>query len=169
ARMRAAGCIIVGKTNVPEFGLGSHTFNSVFGPTVNAYDAGRSAGGSSGGAAVSLATAMLPVADGGDYMGSLRNPAAWNNVFGFRPSQGRVPTLPERDAFHGNVSTLGPMGRAVLDVALLLGTQAGEDRRVPGSLGGRLDELATVEAARATLDADAGLAGVRVGWLGDLD
>src|SRR6185312_16345621 len=108
------------------------------------------------------------VADGGDYMGSLRNPAAWNNVFGFRPSQGRVPTLPERDAFHGNVSTLGPMGRAVLDVALLLGTQAGEDRRVPGSLGGRLDELATVEAARTTLDADAGLAGVRVGWLGDL-
>lgn len=167
-RMRAAGCIVIGKTNVPEFGLGSHTFNPVFGPTGNAYDPRRTAGGSSGGAAVALATSMLPVADGSDYMGSLRNPAAWNNVFGFRPSRGRVPSLPERDGFLGGLATEGPMGRRVLDVALLLGTQAGEDRRVPGSLSGRLDELATVDRARSTLAADAGLDGVRVGWLGDL-
>ncbi len=168
SRMRAAGCIVIGKTNVPEFGLGSHTFNEVFGPTRNAYDQARTAGGSSGGAAVGLATAMLPVADGSDYMGSLRNPAAWNNVFGFRPSRGRVPAFPERDAFLGGLGTEGPMGRHVLDVALLLGTQAGEDRRVPGSLSGRLDELDGVERARSTLDAAGGLRGVRVGWLGDL-
>jgi amidase len=89
--MKAAGCIVIGKTNTPEFGLGSHTFNEVFGATRNAYDPAKSAGGSSGGAAVALATRMLAVADGSDFMGSLRNPAAWNNVFGMRPSQGRVP------------------------------------------------------------------------------
>lgn len=94
ARIRAAGAVIIGKTNTPEFGLGSHTFNDVFGATGNAYDPGRSAGGSSGGAAVVLALGMLPVADGSDFMGSLRNPAGWNNVFGFRPSQGRVPAAP---------------------------------------------------------------------------
>ena len=93
-RAKAAGCIVIGKTNTPEFGLGSHTFNEVFGATRNAFDATKSAGGSSGGAAVALATRMLPVADGSDSMGSLRNPAAWNNVFGFRPSQGRVPAWP---------------------------------------------------------------------------
>ncbi|MFT3853384.1 MAG: amidase [Ilumatobacteraceae bacterium] len=167
-RMRAAGCLIVGKTNVPEFGLGSHTFNEVFGPTRNPYDTSRTPGGSSGGAAVALATSMLPVADGSDYMGSLRNPAAWCNVFGFRPSRGRVPAFPERDGFLGGLATEGPMGRRVLDVALLLGTQAGEDRRVPGSLSGRLDELATIEPARRALDAGGGLRGTRVGWLGDL-
>jgi len=169
SRMKRAGCIVIGKTNVPEFGLGSHTFNDVFGTTANAYDSSRSAGGSSGGAAVALATRMLPVADGSDYMGSLRNPAAWNNVFGFRPSRGRVPSWPERDAFLGGLSTEGPMGRSVLDLALLLGTQAGEDVRVPWSLSGRLDELGSVERARATLDARTSLTGVRVGWLGDLD
>ena len=93
-RMKGAGCIVIGKTNVPEFGLGSHTFNDVFGTTRNPFDLTRTAGGSSGGAAVALATHMLPVADGSDYMGSLRNPAAWNDVFGFRPSQGRVPGVP---------------------------------------------------------------------------
>ena len=86
-RMKAAGCIVIGKTNTPEFGLGSHTFNEVFGVTRNAFDASKSAGGSSGGAAVALATHMLSVADGSDFMGSLRNPAGWNNVFGLRPSQ----------------------------------------------------------------------------------
>ena len=96
ARMKGAGCIVIGKTNVPEFGLGSHTFNEVFGTTVNAYDVTKSAGGSSGGAAVALALGLLPVADGSDFMGSLRNPAAWNNVFGMRPSQGRVPMWPRR-------------------------------------------------------------------------
>jgi amidase len=87
-RMKAAGCIVIGKTNTPEFGLGSHTFNEVFGVTRNAYDRSKSAGGSSGGAAVALATRMLAVADGSDFMGSLRNPAAWNNVFGSGRARG---------------------------------------------------------------------------------
>ena len=134
ARMRAAGAIVVGKTNVPEFGLGSHTFNAVFGATRNAFDRSRSAGGSSGGAAVALATRMLPVADGSDSMGSLRNPAAWNNVYGFRPSQGRVPFWPAHDAWVTHFGTEGPMGRTVRDVALLLDVQAGYDPRVPLSL-----------------------------------
>jgi amidase len=167
SRMKRAGCIVVGKTNVPEFGLGSHTFNPVFGATRNAYDPTRSAGGSSGGAAVALATRMLPVADGSDYMGSLRNPAAWNHVFGFRPSQGRVPSYPTRDAYLAQLGTEGPMGRSVLDVAMLLGTQAGFDRRDPLSLSGGLPEFATVADARVTLDIDP--EGIRVGWLGDLD
>ena len=110
---------------------------------------------------------MLPVADGSDYMGSLRNPAAWNNVFGFRPSQGRVPNLPERDAYLAQLGTEGPMGRTVLDVALLLGSQAGYHPASPLSLSGRLDEFATVAGARTALTADP--AGTRVGWLGDLD
>src|SRR5271156_183566 len=93
-RLRGAGAIIIGKTNTPEFGLGSHTYNPVYGATRNAFDPTRSAGGSSGGAAVSLALRMLPVADGSDYGGSLRNPAGWNNVFGFRTSVGLVPTSP---------------------------------------------------------------------------
>ena len=166
-RMKTAGCTVIGKTNVPEFGLGSHTFNDVFGTTRNPFDLTRTAGGSSGGAAVALAMHMLPVADGSDYMGSLRNPAAWNNVFGFRPSQGRVPGGPERDSFLAQLGTEGPMGRTVLDVALLLGTQAGYDAGSPLSLSGRLDEFATVAAARRTLDAGQGE--ICVGWLGDLD
>lgn len=166
ARMKAAGCIVIGKTNVPEFGLGSHTFNDVFGPTRNAFDHTRSAGGSSGGAAVALATHMLPVADGSDYMGSLRNPAAWNGVYGFRPSQGRVPAWPERDVYLAHLSTEGPMGRNVLDVALLLGVQAGFDARCPLSIPGRLEEFASIPAATAALAAD--VIGARIGWLGDL-
>lgn len=167
ARIRSAGAIIIGKTNVPEFGLGSNTFNPVFGATANPYDPSKVAGGSSGGAAVALATRMLPVADGSDYMGSLRNPAGWCNVVGFRPSQGRVPAFPARDAYTGQCATDGPMGRRVLDVALLLGTQAGWDRRAPLSVAGRLDEFTTVDRARSALDGD--MSGVRVGWLADLD
>lgn len=91
ARLRDAGVVFIGKTNTPELGLGSHTFNPVFGATRNAYDPSKSAGGSSGGAAVGLALHMLPLADGSDYGGSLRNPAGWNNVYGFRTSIGRVP------------------------------------------------------------------------------
>ncbi len=166
-RMKSAGCIVIGKTNVPEFGLGSHTFNDVFGTTRNPFDLTRTAGGSSGGAAVALATRMLPVADGSDYMGSLRNPAAWNDVFGFRPSQGRVPGVPERDSFLAQLATEGPMGRTVLDIALLLGTQAGYDRGSPLSLSGRLDEFSTVADTRAALDLEP--SGMRVGWLADLD
>src|SRR6516165_1237965 len=145
-RMKTAGCIVVGKTNTPEFGLGSHTFNEVFGVTRNAFDPTKSAGGSSGGAAVALATHMLAVADGSDFMGSLRNPAAWNNVFGFRPSQGRVPAWPAEDVWVAQLSTLGPMGRTVRDVAQLLDVQAGYDPRQPLSLD-------TQERFAASLDA----------------
>src|SRR5437762_10771990 len=159
-RMKAAGCIVIGKTNTPEFGLGSHTFNEVFGVTRNAYDPSRSAGGSSGGAAVALATRMLPVADGSDFMGSLRNPAAWNNVFGFRPSQGRVPTWPSQDVWVTQLSTDGPMARTVLDVALLLEVQSGYDPHVPLSLGGNERFAQSLHEYNASK--------VRIGWLRDL-
>ncbi|MEO7115333.1 MAG: amidase [Caldimonas sp.] len=162
ARMKAAGCIIVGKTNTPEFGFGSHTFNEVFGVTRNAFDPSKSAGGSSGGAAVALATRMLSVADGSDTMGSLRNPAGWNNVFGFRPSQGRVPSWPAADAFVTHVGTEGPMARNVRDLALLLDVQAGYDPRAPLS-------LATEPSFADRLENDASSSGtLRIGWLGDL-
>ena len=108
SRIKASGAIVIGKTNTPEFGLGSHTFNEVFGPTRNAWNPGKSAGGSSGGAAVALAQRMLPVADGSDFMGSLRNPAGWNHVFGLRPSQGRVPLSPAQDVFTAQLTTEGP-------------------------------------------------------------
>jgi len=160
-RMKAAGCIVIGKTNTPEFGLGSHTFNEVFGVTRNAFDRTKSAGGSSGGAAVALATHMLPVADGSDFMGSLRNPAGWNDVYGFRPSQGRVPRWPAADVWVALLSTEGPMARTVKDVAALLDVQAGWDARVPLS-------IATKEAYAAQTD-DLDPRGVRIGWLGDLD
>ena len=159
-RMKAAGCIVIGKTNTPEFGLGSHTFNEVFGVTRNAYDRSKSAGGSSGGAAVALATRMLAVADGSDFMGSLRNPAGWNNVFGMRPSQGRVPASAAPDVWVTQLSTEGPMGRTVRDVALLLEVQAGYDVSAPLSLAGR------PRFAEALDDFD--LKRVRIGWLGDL-
>ena len=134
-RLRAAGAIFIGKTNTPEFGLGSHTYNPVYGLTRNAYDMTRSAGGSSGGAAVSLALRMLPVADGSDYGGSLRNPAGWNGVFGFRTSIGRVPN-DARDAWLPSMGVSGPMARNVTDLALLLSVQAGFDARAPLSLEG---------------------------------
>ena len=159
-RMRASGCIVIAKTNTPEFGLGSHTFNEVFGITRNAFDASKSAGGSSGGAAVALALHMLPVADGSDFMGSLRNPAAWNNVFGLRPSQGRVPQWPVADVWVAQLGTEGPMGRTVEDVARLLDVQAGPDARLPLSLAQHAsfaDGLGGVEGS-----------GARIGWLGDL-
>src|ERR1700674_2428119 len=134
-RLRQAGAIFIGKTNTPEFGLGSNTYNPIYGATLNAYDQSRSAGGSSGGAAVALALRMLPVADGSDHAGSLRNPAGWNNVFGFRTSYGRVPS-DGRDAFMLSMGVLGPMARNVPDLALLLSVQAGYDARVPLSIGG---------------------------------
>lgn len=131
ARLRAAGAIVIGKTNTPEFGLGSHTFNPVHGSTKNPYDTSKSAGGSSGGAAVALATGMLSIADGSDMMGSLRNPAGWNNVYGMRPSWGLVPAHPEGESFMSQLSTDGPMARAPADLAALLDTMAGPDPRVP--------------------------------------
>lgn len=161
ARMKAAGCIVIGRTNVPEFALGSHTFNSVHGTTVNAFDTTKSAGGSSGGAAVALATRMLAVADGSDFMGSLRNPAGWNNVFGMRPSQGRVPQWPVQDAWIAQLSTEGPMARNVPDLARLLAIQSGWDARAPLSIA------ADGRAFEQPLDSDP--AGLRIGWLGDLD
>ena len=159
ARMREAGAIVIGKTNTPEFGLGSHTYNTVFGITRNAYAPERSAGGSSGGAAVALALGMLPVADGSDMMGSLRNPAAFNNVFGFRPSQGRVPHGPMPEVFVQQLATEGPMGRTVTDVARLLSTQAGYDPRVPLSLADEPRDFG--------LDLQQDCSGLRLGWLGD--
>ena len=133
ARLRAAGTIALGKTNVPEFAAGSHTFNPVFGTTRNPYDRTRSAGGSSGGAAAALATGMCPIADGSDFGGSLRNPAAFCNVVGLRPSIGRVPTHPDPLPWH-NLGVGGPLARSVDDVALLLSVIAGPDPRVPVSL-----------------------------------
>jgi len=162
ARMKAAGCIVIGKTNMPELGLGSHTFNTLFGATPNAWDTAVSAGGSSGGAAVALAQRMLPVADGSDFMGSLRNPAGWNHIFGIRPSQGRVPYGPGADVWVDQLGTEGPMARSVRDLARLLATQSGHDPRQPLSINGALD----VSAIRYTPDA---LQGLRVGWLGDLE
>lgn len=132
-RMRAAGAITIGKTNVPEFAAGSHTFNPVFGATRNPYDPSRSAGGSSGGAAAALACGMQPLADGSDMGGSLRNPASYCNVVGFRPSPGRVPTWPEETAW-ATMAVQGPMARNVADTALLLSVMAGPDPRSPISL-----------------------------------
>ena len=165
-RMKAAGCIVIGKTNVPEFGLGSHTFNDVFGATRNAYDASKSAGGSSGGAAVALALHMLPVADGSDFMGSLRNPAAWNNIFGLRPSQGRVPAWPAADVWVSQLGTEGPMGRTVEDVARLLDVQAGPDVRVPLALGAHAPFAASLGGIHGIRGIDG--QPVRIGWLGDV-
>jgi amidase len=132
-RLRAAGAITIGKTNVPEFGAGSQTFNPVFGATRNPWDPGKTCGGSSGGAAVALATGMVPIADGSDMGGSLRNPANFCNVVGFRPSPGRVPDVPTSMGW-ASLAVLGPMGRTVEDVALLLSAIAGPDPRAPISL-----------------------------------
>ena len=167
ARMKGAGCIVVAKTNLPEFGLGSHTFNNVFGATQNAWDAGVTAGGSSGGAAVALAQRLLPVADGSDFMGSLRNPAAWNHVFGLRPSQGRVPLWPALDTWVSQLPTEGPMARNVRDLAKLLAIQAGHDPRVPLSIAqGPQDFLADRDGGAAIAHS---VRGLRIGWLADLD
>ncbi len=119
-RLRAAGAIIIGKTNVPQFGLGSHSKNPVFGVTRNPHDLSRSAGGSSGGAAAALATGMVSLADGSDMMGSLRNPAAWCDVYGFRPTVGLVPGDVGEETFAARLSTRGPMARSVADLELLL-------------------------------------------------
>lgn len=162
ARMRAAGAIVIGKTNTPEFGLGSQSYNPVFGATRNAFDRTRTAGGSSGGAAAALAMRMLPVADGSDMMGSLRNPAAFNDVIGFRPSFGRVPGL-AADPFGQQLATNGPMGRTIADVARLLEIQSGFDRRAPLSLGEPLRR--GTETVDTALELD--VRGLRIGWLGD--
>lgn len=159
ARLRDAGAIVIGKTNTPEFGLGSHTFNPVFGATANPYDTSVSCGGSSGGAAVALATGMLNIADGSDMMGSLRNPASWNNVYGLRPSVGLVPSEPKPngDTFMQHLATSGPMARNPRDLAAMLDTMAGPDPRQPFGLN----------LPMTLPDIDADIAGRKLGWLGD--
>ncbi|MEP1767575.1 MAG: amidase [Sulfitobacter sp.] len=157
ARLRAAGAIVIGKTNTPEFGLGSHTFNPVHGATTNPYDSTRSAGGSSGGAAAALATGMLSIADGSDMMGSLRNPAGWNNVYGMRPTWGTVPSDPVGDMFMHQLSTSGPMARSPADLAALLDVMTGADPRHPLSTS----SPATLNGITPAPDA------LRIGWLGD--
>jgi amidase len=159
-RLRKAGAIFIGKTNVPEFGLGSHTYNPVYGITGNAYDPTKSAGGSSGGAAVSLALRMVPVADGSDYGGSLRNPSGWNNVLGFRTSIGRIP-YDSHDTWLPTMSVPGPLARNVADLALLLSVQAGYDARVPLSLDG------DGKLFRGRLERS--FKGARIAWVGDFE
>lgn len=132
-RIRRAGVVVIGRTNVPEFAAGSHTFNPVFGTTYNPFDLRRSAGGSSGGAAAALASGMVPLADGSDMGGSLRNPASFNNVVGMRPGLGRVPEWPHYNAWE-TTSVEGPLARNVGDLALLLSVIAGPDPRVPLAL-----------------------------------
>jgi amidase len=160
-RMRAAGAIFVGRTNTPEFGLGSHSYNQLYGITRNPYAPDKCAGGSSGGAAVALATRMLPVADGSDMMGSLRNPAAYNNVFGLRPTGGTVPHGPAEDLFYQQLGVDGPMARSIPDLAMLLNVMAGPDARIPLSLNGT--------AGTFTQDLAHDFKGTRIGWLGDMN
>ena len=153
-RVRRAGAIVIGKTNTPEFGAGSQTFNALFGATRNPYDLTKTCGGSSGGAAVSLACGMLPLADGTDLGGSLRNPASFCNVVGFRPSPGRVARLHARRG--DNLGVHGPMARSVDDVALLFSVMAGPDARDPNSLP---------EAGTSFRDVpEVDLRGARVAW-----
>lgn len=132
-RIRGAGALIIGKTNVPEFAAGSNTINPVYGPTRNAYDLTRTVGGSTGGGAVALAAGMLPITDGSDTGGSCRNPGAWNNVIGFRPSMGRVP-FDYPVGFLLRLPTVGPMARTVSDAAFMLTVIAGPDYRDPVSI-----------------------------------
>ncbi len=158
-RLQGAGAITIGKTNTPEFGAGSQTYNEVFGATHNPYDLSKTCGGSSGGAAVALAAGLLPIADGSDFGGSLRNPAAFCNVVGFRPSPGRVPSYPAMMAWW-NLSVVGPMARTVGDVALMLSAIAGPDRRVPISI--------PEDGARFTAPLQRDFSGTRVAWSADL-
>lgn len=160
-RARKAGAIMIGKSNMPEFGVGSHTYNTLYGTTYNAWNKKLSAGGSSGGAAVAVAQRMLPVADGSDMMGSIRNPAGWNNLAGIRPSIGRVPLGPMPDVFYTQIVTEGPIGRTVADVALLLSVQAGWDNRLPLSID--------ADPAVFAQSLDREFKGARIGYLGDLN
>jgi len=159
-RIRHQGAIFIGKTNVPEFGLGSQSYNPVYGSTKNAFNPLLCAGGSSGGAAVALATGLLPVADGSDMMGSLRNPAAFNNVVGYRPSMGRIPAA-KNDLFFDQLATDGPMGRTVSDIIQLFSTMSGADQRTPLSI--RLAEDTKNPCFKRPLKE------LKVGWMGNYD
>jgi len=156
-RLRAAGAITIGKTNTPEFGAGSHTFNRVFGATHNPFNLAKTVGGSSGGAAAALTTGMVPIADGSDTGGSLRNPAAFNNIVGFRPSPGRVT---DDDGSWSPLSTGGPMGRTVADVALMFSTIVGPHAPDPLSID--------VDGAQFRAPLGRSFKGVRVAWFTNL-
>ncbi len=158
-RIRRAGAIPIGKTNVPEFGMGSHTYNRVYGTTRNPFDMTKSAGGSSGGAGAALAAGLLPLADGSDLGGSLRNPANFNNIVGFRPTVGLVPVMPSVLPFVGFVAK-GPMARTVADAAFLLSVMAGPDARDPA--------CAPSDPAALARPLERAFAGVRVAWSLDL-
>jgi amidase len=158
-RLRAAGAVTIGKTNTPEFGAGSQTYNEVFGETRNPYDTSKTCGGSSGGAATALAAGMLPIADGSDMGGSLRNPGNFCNVVGLRPSAGRVPMVPAQLAWSG-LSVLGPMARTVRDTALLLSAIAGPDPRSPIAI--------TEPGSRFAAPLERDFRGVRIAWSRDL-
>lgn len=162
-RVRAAGAVLVAKSNVPEFAAGSHTYNTVFGTTLNPYDLGRSAGGSSGGSAAALASGMVPLADGTDMGGSLRNPASFNNVVGLRPGTGRVPEWPRSNGWEAT-SVSGPMARTVADLALLLSVQAGPSSRVPLAM----QSPGSIFAPPLDQDHDAALVGLRIALSPDL-
>jgi amidase len=162
ARLRRAGAIVIGKTNTPEFGAGSQTFNPVFGATRNPYDLARTSGGSSGGAAAAVAAGMIPLADGSDLGASIRNPASFCNVVGLRPSPGRVPEVPSTHAWNP-MGVHGPLARSVEDAALLLRAMAGPDPRAPLSLPEPPDTFVLGRAGEAR--------GARIAWsrnLGDL-
>ena len=158
-RLKRAGAITVGKTNTPEFGAGSQTYNEVFGETRNPYDLRKTCGGSSGGAAVALACGMVPIADGSDLGGSLRNPANFCNIVGFRPSPGRVPAWPNIAGWFP-LSVQGPMARTVEDVALMLSAISGPDPRSPISI--------TESGDRFRLPLDRDFKNVRIAWSRDL-
>ncbi len=159
-RLKRAGALVIGKTNTPEFGTGSHTFNPVFGITRNPYNLDKTAGGSSGGAAAALASGMLPLADGSDMGGSLRNPAAFCNVVGFRPSMGRVPHWPNIMAWQSRLGVEGPMARDVQDCALLLSALAGPDERDPMSIQD--------DPGKFRQDLQHDFSGARIAWTPDL-
>ncbi|MFA5520797.1 MAG: amidase [Castellaniella sp.] len=161
ARMRAAGALFVGRSNTPEFGLGAHTYNPVYGITRNAWDTAVSAGGSSGGAAVAIARHMLPVADGSDMMGSLRTPAAFNGVYGLRTTPGLVPNGVPNPLVSPSLSVAGPMARNIPDLAMLLAVMAGFPAQLP------FGATPKAQAFRDPLARD--FKGVRVGWLGSLN
>lgn len=158
-RIRDHGAIFIGKTNTPEFGYGSQSYNPVHGVTRNAYDPALTAGGSSGGAAAGLAAHMLPVADGSDMMGSLRNPGAFNNVVGFRPTQGRVSEHPSADLYYQQLGVSGPMGRTVEDTIRLLTTMTSFEHQFP--LGLR-DEIPGFDRFQPV-----DLHDFKIGWMGD--
>lgn len=158
-RLKDAGAIIIGKTNVPEFAAGSHTFNNLFGTTKNPYDLTKTAGGSSGGAAAAVVTGMIPFADGSDMGGSLRNPGSYNNVVGFRPSPGRVPSYPKQ-ALYSPLAVQGPIARDVKDTAFLMSVIAGPDVRSP---------LSIEEPGSIFLNSlDMNMKGKRIAWSTDL-